>query len=94
MATLATLVVKLVGDARELRDDLEKSSSGVKKWAANLDNNLKTVGKVALAGITAGVTALGVAMGVVGTQAINAASDFNESLSKVEVVLAARRIVS
>lgn len=86
MATLATLVVKLVGDARELRDDLEKSSSGVKKWAANLDNNLKTVGKVALAGITAGVTALGAALGVVGTQSVNAASDFTESLSKVEVV--------
>ena len=86
MATLATLVVKLIADAKDMNDELEKSSSGVKKWASKIGNNIQSIGKIALGGITGGVLALGGALATIGPQAKNAASDLSESLSKVNVV--------
>ena len=75
MATLASLVVKLVGDV----SDFESAMEGAEKKMKNIGSSLTGVGTK----MTAGVTLPIVGMGLV---AVNAASDMEESMSKVDVV--------
>lgn len=75
MATLASLVVKLVGDV----SDYEKAMEQAEQKFKTTGDALTGAGKK----LTAGVTLPIVGMGLV---AVNAASDMEESLSKVGVV--------
>ena len=75
MSTLASLVVKLVGDV----SDFESAMEGAEKKMKNIGKSLTGVGTK----MTAGVTLPIVGMGLV---AVNAASDMEESMSKVDVV--------
>jgi hypothetical protein len=75
MATLANLVVKLVGDV----SDYESAMKAAEEKTKAVGSKMTSIGK----GMTAGVTLPIVGMGLV---AVNAASDMEESMSKVSVV--------
>ena len=80
MATLATLVVKLVGET----EGFDKAMSKAEKRAESFKKIGSSMQSAGLK-LTAGVTAPLVGLGLV---AVNAASDLDESLSKVNVVFA------
>lgn len=86
MSTLATLVVRLVGDTGDYYEKLDKSEKKTQGFLGAMEKHLKTVGRATLAfGAALGTVILGT-LAVIGPQAISAASDFEESFSKVNVV--------
>lgn len=75
MATLATLTVKVIGDT----SDFNNKMNGAQSTTQNVVGSLRKTGTI----LTAAVTAPLVGMGV---SAVNAASDLEESMNKVNVV--------
>lgn len=75
MATLATLIVKLLGDTTDFQAAMDKAG----KTVSETGKKMTAVGK----GLTMGVTLPLVGLGVV---AVNAASNLDESMNKVKVV--------
>lgn len=80
MADLRTLTLALVADIDKFKKGLDKADSESRSFSDKLGNALK---KGALAFAALGGAAIGAA-GVIGKQAIDAASDFNEEVSKSE----------
>lgn len=79
---IETLAIKLVGDVA----DFESKMSGANKTVDGFGSKMQDVGGKLTSfgtGLTAGVTAPIVGMGI---KAISAASDLNESMNKVDVV--------
>jgi phage-related protein len=75
MATLAKLIVKLVGDV----SDYEKAMEQAEKKFKNVGASLTSAGTKMTAGVTLPIVGMGLLT-------VNAASDMEESLSKVNVV--------
>lgn len=75
MSTLATLVVKLVGDVADYQQKMTSAGSTLDR----ISGKMTGAGKALSIGVTAPIVAAGVA-------AVNAASDFEESKNKVLVV--------
>lgn len=75
MGTLATLVVKIIGDA----SGFEKTAGGITKKAQALGKGMTSIGKKATLGLTLPLLAAGAAT-------VSLASNFEENLSKVNVV--------
>lgn len=75
MATLAELVIKIVGDS----SGFDKTASSTVSKAKKIGAGMSKVGKMATIGLTLPIIGAGVA-------AVSAASDFEESLTKVGVV--------
>lgn len=86
MTTLAKMVVKLLTDASDLKKGLDESKTHVERFTSGVGNNLKTIGKLSLLAGSAIAGGIGVALTKVGTQATAAASDFNESFGKANIV--------
>lgn len=86
MATLATLVVKLIADSAEFAGGLDDAAKKTQGFLGGMQKNVQSIGKLALGAGAAIVGGIGAAVVALGPQAINAASDFNESLSRVQVV--------
>ena len=84
MTTLATLIVSLIGDTSEFEKSMDKAG----KKVSDVGQTMIRAGGM----LTAGVTLPLVGLGVV---AVNAASDLNESMNKVNVVFgdSARAVV-
>ena len=78
MATLATLRVKLIGDTADYQAAMSRAGKTAEKFK-QIGGSLQSAGLK----LTAGVTAPLVGLGLV---AVNAASDMEESISKVGVV--------
>lgn len=70
----------------QLDKDLAGARSKVGKALDGISANVKKAGKVAVAGVAAGVVAIGVGIAGIASQAIPAASDLNESINAVNVV--------
>ena len=83
MADLRTLTLALVADVEKFKKGLDKADSETKGFSTKLKSALKA-GALAFAAL--GTAAAGFAIKF-GKDAITAASDFNEELSKSEVVL-------
>lgn len=83
MADLRTLTLALVADIDKFKKGLDKADSETRTFSDKLKTALKA-GAAAFAAL--GAAALGFAVKI-GKDAINAASDFNEELSKSEVIL-------
>lgn len=75
MATIATLVVKLLGDTTDFKQKMDKSGEALEK----IGEKAKKGGLIMTAGITAPLVALG-------AKSLLTASDVEESLNKVNVV--------
>lgn len=86
MATLASLVVKLITDAGGFNKGLGEAEKSLGSFTGGIQKNLKSIGTLALGAGGLIAAGLGGALVTLGPQAINAASDFQESLSKVQVV--------
>ena len=86
MTTLAKLVVKLTADVGKYVQGMGDAAKETDSVVARMGKGVQTIGKLAVGGIAAGVGAVAATMAKLGPQAINAASDFEESLSKVNVV--------
>lgn len=90
MATVDPLVIKLTADVNDLKVGLAQAQSAIK----GVDDNVKTasagmgnfVGKLKQVGATLGVAFAGQQVVQFGKDIILAASDMNESLSKMQVV--------
>ena len=83
MADLRTLTLALVADVDKFKKGLDKADNETKGFSTKLKKALK-VGAAAFAAL--GTAAAGFAIKI-GKDAVNAASDFSEELSKSEVVL-------
>lgn len=83
MADLRTLTLALVADIDKFKKGLDKADGEAKSFSDKLKTALKA-GAAAFAAIGAAAGAFAIK---IGKDAINAASDFNEELSKSEVVL-------
>ncbi len=82
MATLATLTVSLLLDAAKFQKELDKQAGTLgnfKKRLSAIGSGLTTVGKGMTAGLTLPLIGAGLA-------AVDAASDLEESMNKVQVV--------
>ena len=75
MTTLATLIVSLIGDTSEFEQAMDKAG----KKVSDVGQKMISAGGMLTAGLTLPLIALGVV-------AVNAASDLNESMNKVNVV--------
>lgn len=75
MSTVATLLVRILADIKDYEDKM----SGVVKGFDNVGKTLTRAGTMLTVGVTAPLTGMGLA-------AINAASNLEESMNKVQVV--------
>ena len=83
MADLRTLTLALVADVDKFKKGLDKADNETRSFSDKLKTALKA-GAVAFAAIGAAAGAFAIK---IGKEAINAASDFNEELSKSQVIL-------
>ena len=82
MATLSTLIVKLVGESSSFAKELEAAEERARGFSKNIQeigNKVSGIGT----GLTAAVTA---PVGMLFDKAINSASDLSETVSKTSVV--------
>jgi hypothetical protein len=83
VADLRTLTLALVADVDKFKKGLDKADGETRSFSDKLKTALKA-GAVAFAAIGAAAGAFAIK---IGKEAINAASDFNEELSKSQVIL-------
>lgn len=83
---MATLVVNLTADTADFDAALGGAQDKLSSFSDWLGGGVQQLGKVVLAGAAAGALALGGAIATIGPAAVMAASDVNESMSKVQVV--------
>ena len=81
MAKSGTVVVKITGDARGLKNALDESEGRLSHFGGKVGGFAKTVGL----GLAAGTAAAG----VFGWKAVGAASDVNEAFSKMDTIFGA-----